>query len=152
MDAKIKTFNGVQTIITSDGRIFVEAAYFSAGAGYQYTKIRRQNFAVHRLVAEAFIGPPGKGQETNHKDLNKQNNDVSNLEWVDHQENVDHYYRVKKISQYKKLIWAEYQQYFGIRGGLTETSLSDPPEHTGKTIKDAITEVLSEEGQLLAPS
>jgi len=44
---------------------------------------------IHRLVLEAFIGPSLE-RECNHKDGNKLNNDLKNLEWVTHQENINH--------------------------------------------------------------
>lgn len=45
---------------------------------------------VHRLVAEAFI-PKIKGKDfINHKDGNRRNNNVSNLEWCDYDENINH--------------------------------------------------------------
>lgn len=46
---------------------------------------------VHRLVAFAWIGnPPTAGHEVNHKDGDKRNASVTNLEWVTRSENVRH--------------------------------------------------------------
>lgn len=44
---------------------------------------------VHRLVLRAFMGPP-LGKVVNHKDGNKLNNHIENLEYVTHQENMHH--------------------------------------------------------------
>lgn len=48
---------------------------------------------THRLVAEAFIPNPDHMPEVNHKDGNKQNNAVSNLEWTNRSRNMRHAYR-----------------------------------------------------------
>ncbi len=45
---------------------------------------------VHRLVAQTYLPNPQKLPEVNHKDANKRNNKVLNLEWVTRQQNADH--------------------------------------------------------------
>lgn len=48
---------------------------------------------VHRMVAETFIPNPDNKRTVNHKDGNKRNNHISNLEWNTLSENVTHAYR-----------------------------------------------------------
>tara|TARA_R110000803_G_scaffold57143_1_gene115014 strand:- start:112 stop:801 length:690 start_codon:yes stop_codon:yes gene_type:complete len=47
---------------------------------------------IHRLVSDAFLSEPNKDiyQEVNHKDGDKKNNDVTNLEWVTRKQNILH--------------------------------------------------------------
>lgn len=51
---------------------------------------------IHRLVAETFIKKVYGKNQVNHKDGNKANNNVENLEWCDNSENQIHAYRVLK--------------------------------------------------------
>lgn len=71
-----------------------------ASNGYLRVNLRKGNIkyekphvtSVHRLVAEAFLERiPGKDY-VNHKDLNKENNNVKNLEWCTAKENSQHVY------------------------------------------------------------
>ena len=50
----------------------------------------RKKFYVHRLVAEAFIPNPSNLKTINHKDKNRSNNHVDNLEWMSYSENNEH--------------------------------------------------------------
>ena len=51
---------------------------------------RCRTFLVHRLVGLTFLGPIPKGHEVNHKDGNKRNNRVENLEYVTRPYNMAH--------------------------------------------------------------
>ena len=51
---------------------------------------KRKNFLVHRLIAEHFIPNSENKPQINHIDGNKQNNSISNLEWVTLSENRRH--------------------------------------------------------------
>lgn len=61
--------------------------------GYHHVIVNRKNRNVHRLIAETFIPNPNNLPCVNHKDGNKQNNAVDNLEWCSHSENTLHSYR-----------------------------------------------------------
>ena len=60
-----------------------------------------KTFKVHRLVAQAFIPNPDNLPQVNHKDENKENNIVSNLEWCTQQYNSEYSF-AKPILQIDK--------------------------------------------------
>lgn len=64
---------------------------FVNGRGYYRVEIGHKNLRfVHRLVAEAFIENPNGYPIINHKDEDKTNNHVSNLEWCTHKYNSNY--------------------------------------------------------------
>jgi hypothetical protein len=57
---------------------------------YLQKRGKRKTFRVHQVVAMAFLEKPENCTEINHKDRNKKNNHVNNLEWCTREQNVHH--------------------------------------------------------------
>ncbi len=112
---KLKTIEGYEGLysITEDGRIWSEDRwvdrptlkhkYLKKGRwlkpsfnsdGYLYLCLyknqKSKTHRVHRLVAQTYISNPLNKPEINHKNLIKTDNHFSNLEWVNHRENMQH--------------------------------------------------------------
>lgn len=78
--------------------------------GYYRVQILHKMYFIHRLVATYFIDNPNNYEQVNHKDFNKLNNKIENLEWVSAKENSQYNYN-SKVLQYDlntKEIIAEY--------------------------------------------
>jgi hypothetical protein len=90
--------------ISQDGKIFASPSNkrpkgcvlrpWLIGNGYEmvmlYKSKKPKKYLVHRLVAETFIPNPLGLSEVNHKDGNRLNNSIDNLEWVSSKQNKQH--------------------------------------------------------------
>jgi len=95
--------------ITEDGQVY---SYISKkflkpcddGEGYLYVNLfdsngKRKNKKIHRIVAETFIPNLDNLPCVNHKDQNKSNNSISNLEWCSYEYNNNYKDRVEKVTE-----------------------------------------------------
>lgn len=62
--------------------------------GYLAVELNGKFWFIHRLVATLFIENKYNKEQVNHKDGNKLNNCVSNLEWCNNLENMQHAYEI----------------------------------------------------------
>ena len=115
--------------VSNLGKVRSKERYFNNNGGLQkvYEKILKQhrqyrkndneylfvNFSikhktinklVHRLVAQAFLENYNEYLEVNHKDGNKTNNNINNLEMMTRNENVLHSYNILKRKTNGKII------------------------------------------------
>lgn len=82
---RVKTASGLIKNLHDNG-----GGYFTLGV-YNRDNKKSYRFYIHRLVAELFIGETCDVKtQVNHKDGDKSNNHVDNLEWVCPKENIRH--------------------------------------------------------------
>jgi hypothetical protein len=113
----------------------------NSNQGYLCTRLTNQNNKdkcelIHVLVARAFIQNPENKPTVNHKDGNKHNNNLENLEWATYSENNKHAYDNNLKSDNKILIRLKDDKINNIY-----ISVSDAERKTGirrKTIRDFI--------------
>lgn len=74
-------------------------------------------FSVHRIVAEAFIENTFDKPHINHIDNNGENNNVDNLEWCTHSENMIHAYKQGRLP---KLITENAKEFTKLKKESTE--------------------------------
>lgn len=74
--------------------------------GYlKVTLSKARQCLIHILLAKAFIPNPGNKPHVHHKDENPANNQLSNLQWVTHKENIQYSCKSSKSYLYKEKIY-----------------------------------------------
>lgn len=86
---EVSTFGRVRSIQWDGSHTY---PFIGVGSGYCVVTLDKKSYPVHRLVALAFLSNPDpeRYKIVNHIDGNKQNNHVSNLEWVSTARNIEH--------------------------------------------------------------
>jgi hypothetical protein len=96
-------------------------------------KGKSRTMKVHKLVAEAFLGPRPPGKEVNHKNGIKTDNRVSNLEYVSSGDNQRHAYRIglrtaspRKGEQHwkHKLTSEDIKEIRSLKGAMTQRAIA----------------------------
>ena len=115
----ISSFEGFYTIY-ENGKIFSvrRGIYLKSRPnrnGYHvvclYANGLKKWVTVHGLVAKTFLGPRPLNFTVNHKNGNKDDNSLSNLEYVSLSDNIKHAYRtgLKSISEERKKVLKSYR-------------------------------------------
>jgi hypothetical protein len=113
---------------------------------------KRKNHYVHELMASTFISERPLGYVVNHKDIDKKNNNISNLEWVSVKDNIYHSkHKMKRQKSHHKISITGYK-YIGYRKNLYRVIIRICDLHYDKSFKDIDTaiafrnEVLNDKG------
>lgn len=87
IDREVRCARGVRRV--RERVLALEAHY----RGYSRVMMGGSHYFVHRLVANAFLDPAHTTEVVNHKNGDKSDNRVENLEWNTFSENTQHYHR-----------------------------------------------------------
>jgi len=100
----IKGYEGLY-YITEDGKIYsgIQNKWLKTriSRGYLVVNLQMKTKHVHRLVAETFIPNPDNLPVVNHKDENKLNSSVDNLEWCTHKYNNNYGTCIERMKKTK---------------------------------------------------
>lgn len=92
-------------MVSNTGKVAKVLKGDSNGRGYRFIKFQDgKRIYIHRLVAQAFIPNFNNCPIINHKDGNKNNNRVENLEWCNYSHNCKEAYKLKLHIPKRKVV------------------------------------------------
>lgn len=127
----------------SNGRVYVAVERFLSYSvdryGYDYISCKEfpQLHFVHGIIAMTFIPNPDNKPTVNHKDGNKHNNSVDNLEWATMQEQTDHAFDTNlrslnvEIEKCRKMTEKNSQKVICINDGVIYPSIKNAAQSVG---------------------
>lgn len=123
----IKGYEGIYQVSNMGNVKRLDCSVFVKGKGYRHLKARNTKqhldhhgykkvhlwknnkdkpFFVHRLVAMAFLDNPNNYPQINHKDENKENNEITNLEWCTVAYNNNYGTKIERVRESLKKFYA----------------------------------------------
>jgi hypothetical protein len=119
---------------------------FSTTHGYIRLSINHKSYLLHRLILLTFLENPENKEQVNHKDGNKTNNNLENLEWVTCRENNIHKIKTGLSNCTKKIIqYDNKMKYMNTYNSIVECALDNnisasciSNNCTGKTLNTKI--------------
>lgn len=140
---KIKDFEDYE--ITKSGQVIntrtgrTRALDFNKTVGYfqvdLYKRNKRTKHYIHRLVAQAYIPNPEGLPEVNHKDSDRTNNHVSNLEWVTSSGNSVHAIEAGRMTYKRRMSEQDIKKAYELfMSGMSYQQISDTLENSWKAV------------------
>ena len=127
---KLKKFPNY--IISNNGKVYdlggKEIAQVDKNSKYIYYKlfngIEKKNYHAHKLVAALYIQNPNKYDEVDHINADPKNNDVSNLRWCTHSQNMKYNADLRQVGKKVNQIDITTEQVIKIFNSIEEARIA----------------------------
>lgn len=103
-------------------------------------------FLTARLIAITFLGLPQNNETVNHKDGNRKNNEIDNLEWLSLAENIRHGHEMGLFPQHKTILKTNNREIIFTSNSKASRSLGRCSGYIHGRLKNGKTNAYSKEG------